>query len=118
MGLGIKTDVIIIRSSGNITDSIKDKISLFCDVPNEAIIQSYNVDLIYEVPLSFKKQGLDSYILKKLKLEEKPQVNNHWEEMINKFKSADKEVDIALVGKYVKLHDAYLSVAQALFDAG
>lgn len=118
MSNGIKTNVFIIRSNGEITDSIKEKISLFCDVPKEAIIQSKNVDLIYEVPLVFHDQGLDEYILRKLNLGDKPKSDGSWKALVERFKKADKKVKIALVGKYVALHDAYLSVAQALQDAG
>ena len=118
MSNGIKTDIFVIRSDGEITDQIKRKISLFCDVPVEAIVQSKNVELIYEVPLVFKDQGLDKYILKKLNLEDRKLSTNSWEEMVERFKSAKKEITVGLVGKYVELHDAYLSVIQALFDAG
>ena len=118
MSNGIKTDIIIIRSDGEITDPIKKKISLFCDVPVDAIVQSKNVELIYEVPLVFKDQGLDKYILKKLNLDNEIISQNSWENMVERFKSADKNLNIGLVGKYTELHDAYLSVIQALFDAG
>ena len=118
MSNGIKTDIFVIRSDGEITESIKRKISLFCDVPVEAIVQSKNVDLIYEVPLVFKEQGLDKYIMEKLHLEPKVADTEAWEKMVERFKSANKEVTIGLVGKYVELHDAYLSVIQALYDAG
>ena len=118
MSNGIKTDIIIIRSDGEITDPIKQKISLFCDVPMDAIVQSKNVDLIYEVPLVFKEQGLDKYILKKLNLNNEEISKDCWANMIKRFKSADKNLTIGLVGKYIELHDAYLSVIQALFDAG
>ncbi len=118
MSNGIKTNVIIVRSDGEITDSIKNKISLFCDVPVKAIVQSENVDLIYEVPLVFHKNGLDQYILRKLDLTKQPESNGDWGKMVERFKKSDKDVNIALVGKYVALHDAYLSVNQALLDAG
>lgn len=118
MSNGIKTNVIITRSNGVITEPLKEKISLFCDVPMEAIVQSENVDLIYEVPLVFQKQGLDQYVLKKLGLENQPPSDGSWEKMVERFKKTKDEVRIALVGKYVELHDAYLSVSQALQDAG
>ncbi|NLY19708.1 MAG: CTP synthase [Tissierellia bacterium] len=118
MSLGIKTNIIITRSDGYLTDDIKDKISLFCDVPKQAIVQSENVNLIYEVPLTFKKQGLDEYILHKLDLKAKKDHDNQWEDMVKRFKCADKPLNIGLVGKYTELHDAYLSVANALLDAG
>ena len=118
MSNGIKTDVIIIRSNGVITESIKEKISLFCDVPMEAIVQSENAELIYEVPIVFHRQGLDEYILNKLDLKNQKKSEYKWSKMVERFKKAKEELNIALVGKYVSLHDAYLSVTQALFDAG
>ncbi|MDU1044227.1 CTP synthase [Peptoniphilus rhinitidis] len=118
MSNGIKTDVIIVRSNGVVTDDLREKISLFCDVPVEAVIQSTNVDLIYEVPLVFHNQHLDDYILKELDLEDRPKSNGNWKKMVDRFKDVKGEVSIGLVGKYVSLHDAYLSVTQALTDAG
>lgn len=117
MSNGIKTNVIIVRSDGRISASVRDKISLFCDVPKEAIVQSENVDLIYEVPLVFAKQGLDDYILHKLDMSDRPKLNSDWEKMVTHFKKMQGEVRIGLVGKYVQLPDAYLSVSQALQDA-
>lgn len=118
MSLGIKTDVIIARSDGLLTDDLKEKISLFCDVPAEAIVQSKNVDLIYEVPLSLEEQGLAEYIMKKLQLEEKGDKSTEWDEMVTKFKNANLPLTIGLVGKYTELPDAYLSVMNSLKDAG
>ncbi|WP_308533716.1 CTP synthase [uncultured Peptoniphilus sp.] len=118
MSNGIKADVIIIRSNGEVSQAVKEKISLFCDVPMEAIVQSSNVDLIYEVPLVFHKQGLDEFILKYLGLEDQEKSDGHWSKMVERFKKAKEEINIALVGKYTELHDAYLSVTQALLDAG
>ncbi|MDO5302093.1 MAG: CTP synthase [Tissierellia bacterium] len=118
MSQGIKTDIIITRSEGEIDDSIKRKISLFCDVPEEAVIESKHVELIYEVPLVFHEQGLDELILKHFHLEDQPQSDGSWKEMVDRYKQAEGPVPIALVGKYVQLHDAYISVSQALLDAG
>ena len=118
MSYGIKADIIIIRSDGEITDSIREKISLFCDVPKEAVIESKTVQLIYEVPIVFHNQGIDEFILKSFGLENQPPSKGEWSKMVNKFKSVNKEIDIALVGKYTELHDSYLSVTQALLDAG
>lgn len=117
MSLGIKPDIFILRSDEVITMDIKKKISLFCDVPVEAIVQSENVELIYEVPLSFRRQGLDDYILHKLDLDLPKPEKDTWKDMVTRFKSAQKLITIGLVGKYVQLHDAYLSVANALVDA-
>lgn len=118
MSQGIKADVIITRSDGNVDESLRRKISLFCDVPPEAVVQSEHVDLIYEVPLIFHKQKLDDYILGLLNLEAKESRHHEWKDMVDRFKKADQDLTIGLVGKYVQLHDAYLSVAQALMDAG
>lgn len=118
MSQGIKADIIVTRSDGEIDSSLRKKISLFCDVPEEAVIESKHVDLIYEVPLVFHEQGFDELILRHLKLENQPQSNQSWKEMVERFKKAKDPVDIALVGKYTELPDAYLSVIQALLDAG
>lgn len=118
MSLGIKTNIIIARSDGKLTEDIKAKISLFCDIPTEAIVQSENVELIYEVPLSLKKQGLDEYVLHKLGLEDQPKGGTDWEDMVTRFKNANIPLTIGLVGKYTELHDAYISVVNALKDAG
>ena len=84
----------------------------------EAIIESKTVDLIYEVPIVFHEQGLDNFILDKLKLKPKHDSDRSWYNMVEEFKKADKKVNIALVGKYTQLHDSYISVNQALYDAG
>lgn len=118
MSQGIKTDIIITRSEGVVDEPLRRKISLFCDVPPEAVIQSDNVELIYEVPLVFHRQGLDDLILELLNLKNQPESDGSWQRMVEKFKEADEEVKIGLVGKYVELPDAYLSVIQALLDAG
>lgn len=118
MNYGIHPDIFILRADYTVTESIKNKISLFCDTPVEGIIQSENVDLIYEVPISFKKQGLDKFICKKLNLNPKTDDSYKWIDMVKKFKSADKNMSIALVGKYMDLDDTYLSVTEALLDAG
>lgn len=118
MSLGIKPNVFIIRSEDVINDELKEKISLFCDVPVQAIVQSHNVEFIYEVPLSLKEQGLDNYIIHKLNLDLPENDMKEWKEMVQRYRDSKKTVTIGLVGKYVQLHDAYLSVAQALEDAG
>lgn len=118
MSQGIKADIIITRSEGHIDEGIRRKISLFCDVPVEAIIQSEHVELIYEVPMVFHRQGLDDYLLKLLHIDEVIESDGNWKKMVTRFKEAHRPVKIGLVGKYVELHDAYLSVSQALLDAG
>ena len=118
MSQGIKADIIITRSDGAIDASIRNKISLFCDVPKENVIESRHVDLIYELPNVFREQNLDEIIMNHLKLEPKALKADHWRHMVEAFKQAEGTIRIALVGKYVQLHDAYLSVTQALLDAG
>lgn len=118
MSYGIKTDIIITRSEGEVTEGLRKKISLFCDVPEEAVVQSKHVNMIYEVPLVFEDQGLDDLILTHLGLEDQPKSSGDWREMVARFKQADKPLNIGLVGKYVAMEDAYISVNQALLDAG
>lgn len=118
MSYGIKPDIIIARAEGIVDQETKNKISLFCDIPPEAIIQSTNVKLIYEVPLVFKRQNLDKYIIKKLGLEDNDEISNEWEEMVVRYKNANLPLSIGLVGKYTALPDSYLSVMNALKDAG
>lgn len=118
MSQGIKADIIITRSDGAIDASIRNKISLFCDVPKENVIESRHVGLIYELPNVFKEQNLDEIIMNHLKLEPKELMADDWRHMVEAFKQAEGDIRIALVGKYVQLHDAYLSVSQALLDAG
>ncbi|HIP63477.1 MAG TPA: CTP synthase (glutamine hydrolyzing), partial [Archaeoglobus profundus] len=97
--LGLQPDVIIARCVEKLKPETKKKISLFCDVPVEAVISNEDTDEIYEVPLKFKEQKLDEYILKRLKLKRKEE-RRDWIEMVNKLKSLKEEVTIALVGKY------------------
>lgn len=118
MSYGIKPDVIILRAQAPVTQEVIKKIALFCDVPQEAIVESKQVELIYEVPLVFHDQQLDAYILKHFGLTGKQDATDQWKDMCQRFKNADKVINIALVGKYTKLPDAYLSVNEALYDAG
>ena len=97
---------------------MKRKIALFCDVDPEAVISNMTCRSIYEVPLLLQQEGLDRIALQKLGLEDRPCDMEEWTSMVDRILSAEKQVDIALVGKYVELHDAYLSVAEALSHAG
>lgn len=116
--IGIQPDIIVCRTEKEISDDMKRKIALFCDVDADAVISNMTCNTIYEVPLLLQKEGLDRIALQKLGLEDKPCDMTEWKEMVNRILSAEKQVDIALVGKYVELHDAYLSVAEALSHAG
>ncbi len=115
--LGLHPDVIVGRCVEDLTDATKSKISLFCDVPKEAVISARDADDIYEVPLLFKKEKLDEYILNKLKLD-KRESQRSWEEFVKKLKNLKEFVDIAIVGKYIDVRDAYISIREALKIAG
>lgn len=119
MSLGIKANVIVTRCEEPLTDDLKQKISLFCDVPVRAIVESRNVNNLYEIPLHLQAQGLDDYILHKFGMEDLPKADmSEWIELIERINSREEVTKIALVGKYVQLHDAYLSVAESLLHAG
>ncbi|WP_278276731.1 CTP synthase [Anaerobranca californiensis] len=117
--LGIQPDIIVCRTTLPLDDEIKEKIALFCDTKKEAVIENGDVETIYEVPLALEKQGFADLVLKRLNINNVKEPDlTPWEEMVQKIKGLNKKVKIALVGKYVELHDAYLSVAEALSHAG
>jgi len=117
-GLGIQPDVIILRSEMPIDFATKEKLALFCNVPTEAIIQNLNVKSIYEVPLKLEEEGLGNAICKALHIESGESRLIEWKKTVERLHNPATTVRIALVGKYVELHDAYLSVAEALTHAG
>jgi CTP synthase len=119
-GMGIQPDIIALRSDYPIDDEIRDKVALFCDVERQAVVPLLTVDTIYEVPLMLEQEGVGDLVVKKLKLRKKvhPPDLKDWERAIGKLKSEQPVVRIALVGKYVELHDAYMSVREALIHAG
>jgi len=116
--IGIQPDIIICRSDYPISESIRDKISLFCDVQPEAVIFLPTVDTIYEVPLILEEEGLGDLIVSKLDLGQEPSDLRQWKGMVDLLKEATEPVNITLVGKYVELKDAYFSVREALCHAG
>ncbi len=111
---GIHPDVIVVRSDRPIDDAVRRKISLFCDVPPKAVISAQDADSIYEVPLFLHAGGLDSVVCERLGIVSGPPDLKSWERMVERARSATETVTIGLVGKYVDLPDAYLSVAEAL----
>jgi len=117
-GLGITPDIIVLRTSHPITNAMREKIALFCDVKKEAVIEAIDCEVLYEVALKLKEQKLDDLVCKHFRLETKDSDMEEWEALVNRVKTLDKEVTIALVGKYVSLQDAYLSVSEALSHAG
>jgi len=116
--IGIQPDVLVCRAEKELTDELKEKIAMFCNVTKEAVIQNTDVDTIYEVPLLLNEAGLDNIVCKKLNLSTKEPELKEWNNMIDKMKCLESKVEIALVGKYVELHDAYLSVAESLKHGG
>ena len=116
--IGIQPDIIICRSDYPISDGIRDKISLFCDVEREAVIPLPTVPTIYEVPLILEEEGLGQLVVSKLGLKEGKTNLDSWREMVKCLKEPCEPVNIALVGKYVELEDAYYSVREALCHAG
>ena len=115
--IGIQPDIIICRSDYPISEGIKDKISLFCDVDRKAIISLPTVDTIYEVPLILEAEELGQLVVDKLKLTARQPKLAQWQEMVGCLKEPGEPVNIALVGKYVELKDAYFSVREALYHA-
>ena len=116
--LGIIPDVVILRTHKKINNSIREKIALFCDVQKEAVIECKDVDVLYEVMINLKKENLDDLVCKHLDLPNKESDITVFEDLINRIKTLKKTVQIGLVGKYVSLHDAYLSVTESLKHAG
>lgn len=115
--LGIQPDVIVCRSELPLTDDIKDKISLFCNVPQNCVIENLDVEVLYEAPLAMEKERLAHVVCKRLGIDCPEPDLEDWKAMVEAWKHPEKEVTIALVGKYVQLHDAYLSVVEALKHA-
>jgi CTP synthase len=116
--IGIQPDVIVCRSEMPLSKDMEEKLALFCDIDPEAVIQAVDVESIYEVPLVLEKEELDDLIIERLNLECGPPDLTEWAQMVEKIKNPKHKVKIALVGKYVELHDAYLSVAESLRHAG
>jgi CTP synthase len=116
--IGIQPDIVLCRSDYEIPQSLKDKISLFCDVAKEAVIPLATAETIYEVPLMLEETGLSELIIRRLGLEAKDVDLKEWRAMVAKLKTPKDPVSIALVGKYVELRDAYYSVREALCHAG
>lgn len=116
---GIMPDIIVARCDRPLEKSIFTKIAKFCNVSPDCVIENRTVPLLYEAPVMLKEQGLDKVVLRELSLEDKKDFDfTEWENMIASIKQCEKSVNIALVGKYVKLHDSYLSVSEALSHAG
>lgn len=117
-GIGITPDIIVCRTEYDISPDMRDKLALFCDIDSDAVIQNKTASSIYEVPLMLQEEGLDRIVLEKLKIDAGDADMEEWRKMVHKIINPSKMVKIAIVGKYVALPDAYLSVAEALRHAG
>ena len=116
--IGISPDIIVCRTEHELSSEMRDKLALFCDTDVDAVIQNLNASSIYQVPLMLLKEGLDRIVLEKLNLEAQASDMADWRKMVEKITTLSKEVTIAIVGKYVALQDAYMSVSESLRHAG
>src|SRR5687768_4241940 len=116
--IGIAPDMVVCRSEGSLSSEIRRKIALFASLPEEAVVSARDVDNIYKVPLVFREEGVDDFVLEHFRTEAPAPDLSSWEELTERADEADQPVRIALVGKYVQLEDAYLSVVEALRHSG
>ena len=117
-GMGINPNIIVLRCDEPLEDSIFKKISLFCNVKPDCVIENITLPCLYEAPLMLEKSNFSSVVCRELGIDAPAAELDEWSEMVNRIHARQKNTDIALVGKYVQLHDAYLSVAEALRHAG
>jgi len=118
LSIGIQPDAIILRSEVPLMDDAKEKISLFCNVPTSGVFEAIDCPVVYKLPLLLHEQGLDDYVLAHFHMTSKAVNLSEWEKFITKVENSNECIRIALVGKYVELKDAYLSVSTALMHAG
>ena len=117
-GMGIQPDVIVCRTEHPLEPGLKDKIALFCNVPASHVLQNLDVETLYEAPLAMEKEHLADVICECLQLDCPEPDITEWENMVNTIKNLEKDVTVALVGKYTSLHDAYISVVESLKHGG
>ncbi|MFH6604892.1 CTP synthase [Maribacter algicola] len=119
MESGIKADILVCRTEHEISDEIKEKLALFCNVKREAVIQSIDASTIYDVPVMMQEEGLDTVALRKLALPDDRETDlNQWNEFLERHKNPKNEVTVGLVGKYVELQDSYKSILESFIHAG
>jgi len=116
--IGIQPDVLICRTKLDLNDDMKEKISLFCDVDKEAVIEAKDSETIYEIPMVFEEEGLAGLVVKRLGMPESPPNMAEWHDLVRRVKLPRHEVNIAVVGKYTQNGDAYISIAEALKHGG
>ncbi len=117
-GLGIQPNILVVRSERPVSQNLKNKLASFCDVASEAVIESLDVDTLYSIPLNLQKQGMDQIVCDHLKIDAPPADMTEWIKLEERVLNLSKKTKIALVGKYVELPDAYLSVVESLNHAG
>lgn len=116
--IGIQPNVIVCRTEYPLTDDMKAKLALFCDIDKNAVVECRDASTLYEVPLNLRDEGLDEIVVNHLKLTTPAPDMREWESMLSRIQQLERTVEIAIVGKYVALHDAYLSVVESLSHAG
>lgn len=116
--IGLRPDVLVCRSDYPLTQDIRDKLALFCNVRPDHVLQNLDASILYQVPLMMEDEHLAEVVLGDLGLPQREPDLTQWRQMCDRWMHPKRRVDIALVGKYTKLHDAYLSVAEALRHAG
>ena len=119
MESGIKADVLVCRTEHELSEELRKKMALFCNVKYEAVIQSIDVNTIYDVPLKMLEEGLDKVVIDRLDLNPKQKIDlTQWNEFLNKYKNPKSKIKIGLVGKYVELQDSYKSILEAFIHSG
>ncbi len=116
--LGIQPHIIVCRTEHAMTDEMKRKMALFCDIDADAVIEAIDASTIYEVPTMLRAQRMDDIVVNHLKIKSQPPVMTEWDQLLHKIKNLSQTTEIAIVGKYVALHDAYLSIVESLSHAG
>ncbi|MCO4096789.1 CTP synthase [Macrococcoides canis] len=118
-GLGIQPDMIVVRTEYEMTEDLRDKIALFCDIDKKSVIECRDADTLYQIPVALQAQHMDDLVIERLGLEASEEADlTEWNKLLDTVRNLEGKVKIALVGKYVALQDAYLSVAEALKHAG
>ncbi len=118
LSIGIQPDIIVLRTEHEVSQETKSKLSLFCNVEEDSIIQNLDAESLYQIPIMLENEGLAKVVCRKLGIEDKTPDLEEWMDMLEKERGRTKSVNIALVGKYVELHDAYLSIVESLYHGG
>lgn len=115
--IGIQPDMLICRSKEHLTEDMKDKLSLFCNVPPEAVFEGLDADSIYAIPLEYERDGVADCVVNRLKLEKREPNLSHWQKIIDVIRNPERTIKIGVVGKYVDNGDAYISIGEAIRHA-